>query len=436
MMIWIIYFCIALSLFLVAIFAASEGTLAATNRVRLRHLIRQNADEENSEAQYLSIQLSSDDQRFIAGVTIAANIPLFIAAALFSWLLAQYYQWNWTVALACILPALAVTALFQVTPRLALVRRMESESMWWIKPARWIFQLLRPVVYVMQELASLPLRPFGSPEETQTAHSKDDEDDVQTAELRDLVETAKASGVIGDHGGRLIESIFDFGDTRVQEVMVPRTEIMALPVTSTWQEVAEVLQQTGYSRIPLFEESLDHIVGIIHVKDVLKMLHENSTAPLGDYMRAPVFLPETLKIDQALASMRNSRDHLVLAIDEFGGTAGLLTIEDIMEELVGEIADEHDQPAEVLFSPLNQTVAIIDGKLHVEDLEKLWNLELPEGDYDTVGGLVMDQLGRPPHTGDHIETPAAAFVVLSMHGYRPQKIKVIRRQQEEDADEE
>jgi CBS domain containing-hemolysin-like protein len=152
---------------------------------------------------------------------------------------------------------------------------------------------------------------------------------------------------------------------------------------------------------------------------------------MHDKMRAPTFLPETLMIDQVLALMRASRDHLIIAIDEFGGTAGLLTIEDIVEELVGEISDEHDLPSEVLFSPLNPTVAIIDGRLHVEELEELWQLELPEGDYDTVGGLVMDQLGRPPQTGDKVETPNAALIVLSMVGHRPHKLKVIRRASED-----
>lgn len=432
MLIWIISLCIIFGLFLIAMFAASEGTLAATNRVRLRHIIRQNADEEKSEAQYLSVELSSDDQRFIAGVTIAANIPLFVTAALASWLLAQYYEPNWSLILIGLLPALLVTALFQVTPRLLLARRMESETMWWLKPARWIVSLLKPLVYVMQEIASLPLRPFGPPNQIKTGVAKEEDDDVQTAELRDLMESAKESGVIGDHGGQLIQSIFDFGDTRIQEIMVPRTDIKALSVNSTWQETAELLEQTGNSRVPLYEESLDHIVGIIHVKGVLRMLHEKSPAPLQDVMRAPTFLPETLMIDQALASMRASRDHLIIAIDEFGGTAGLLTIEDIVEELVGEIADEHDLPAEVLFSPLNPTVAIIDGKLHVEELEELWQLELPEGDYDTVGGLVMDQLGRPPQTGDKVETPNAALIVLSMMGHRPHKLKVIRRALEEE----
>lgn len=426
-MIWIISLFIVFGLFLIAMFAASEGTLAATNRVRLRHIIRQNADEENSEAQYLSAELSSDDQRFIAGVTIAANIPLFVTAALASWILAQYYEGDWAIIVIGILPALFVTALFQVTPRLLLARRMESETMWWLKPARWIVSLLKPLVYIMQEIASLPLRPFGTPHQIKTGVAKDEDDEVQTAELRDLMESAKESGVIGDHGGQLIQSIFDFGDTRIQEIMVPRTDIKALSVDSTWQEVAALLEQTGNSRIPLYEESLDHIVGIIHVKDVLKMLHAKSAAPLQDKMRAPAFLPETLMIDQALTSMRASRDHLIIAIDEFGGTAGLLTIEDIVEELVGEISDEHDLPSEVLFSPLNATVAIIDGKLHVEELQELWQLELPEGDYDTVGGLVMDQLGRPPQTGDKVETPNAALVVLSMMGHRPHKLKVIRR---------
>jgi CBS domain containing-hemolysin-like protein len=431
MLIWIISLCIIFGLFLIAMFAASEGTLAATNRVRLRHIIRQNVDEENSEAQYLSAELSSDDQRFIAGVTIAANIPLFVTAALASWLLAHYYESNWIVILIGILPALLVTALFQVTPRLLLARSMESENMWWLKPARWIVSLLKPLVYVMQEIACLPLRPFGSQSEIKTGGAKEEDDEVQTAELRDLMESAKASGIIGDHGGQLIQSIFDFGDTRVQEIMAPRTEIKALQVDSSWHEAAALLEETGHSRIPLYEENLDHIVGIIHVKDVLKMLHEKSSVPMHDKMRAPTFLPETLMIDQVLALMRASRDHLIIAIDEFGGTAGLLTIEDIVEELVGEISDEHDLPSEVLFSPLNSTVAIIDGRLHVEELEELWQLELPEGDYDTVGGLVMDQLGRPPQTGDKVETPNAALIVLSMAGHRPHKLKVIRQMPED-----
>ena len=431
MLIWIISLCIIFGLFLIAMFAAAEGTLAATNRVRLRHIIRQNADEENSEAQYLSAELSSDDQRFIAGVTIAANIPLFVTAALSSWLLAQYYPAVWFVILIGILPALAVTALFQVTPRLLLARSMESENMWWLKPARWIVWLLKPLVFVMQEIASWPLRLFGAANQIKTGADKDGGDDVQTAELRDLMKSAKESGVIGDHGGQLIQSIFEFGDTRVQEIMAPRTDIKALPVESNWQEAAELLEQTGHSRLPLYEENLDQIVGIIHVKDVLKVLHEKSSAALRDKMRAPTFLPETLMIDQALASMRASRDHLIIAIDEFGGTAGLLTIEDIVEELVGEISDEHDLPSEVLFSPLSPTAAIIDGKLHVEELHELWELELPEGDYDTIGGLVMDQLGRPPHIGDKVKTPNAALIVLSVIGHRPQKLKVIRRASED-----
>jgi putative hemolysin len=255
-------------------------------------------------------------------------------------------------------------------------------------------------------------------------------------EIRDLVETAQASGVIEEGGKELIESIFDFGDTRVHEVMIPRPDILALPVTSSVEEVLDALQESGFSRVPLHEGSVDRIAGILHAKDVLRALSRGEVEfSVQSLMRPPVYVPESRKIDEALALMRAERTHLAIVIDEYGGTAGLLTVEDILEELVGEIADEHDSREEAPLQIIDENMAIVDALLHTDDLHDQWDVLLPTGEFDTVGGFMIEQLGRALACNDRVELPNATLVVLSLRGGRPKKIRIDRKPVEDETAE-
>ena len=410
-------FLLFVALLLVALFAASEAALAATNRVRLRHLLRNQSDDN---AQTTPSDLSRDAQSFIATVTIAANIPLVIAACLALWLGLEYFGEAGALWFSGGI-ALLTVALFQVTPRLLVSAPGALEKLWWLQPARLLVAVLRPLVGILLFVGRLVLAPLGlldAPRATDSATGDE--------EIRDLVEAAGAKGALSE-SRELIESIFTFGDTRVHEVMIPRPDIIALPLDASAAQVMQVLEETGASRVPLYEESIDRVVGILHVKDVLSKLKDGQRDFAPRLMlRAPLYVPESQKIEVAFAAMREQKTHLAIVIDEFGGTAGLLTVEDILEELVGEIADEHDRHDETL-AILDENTALADARLHASELEEGWGLALPHDEFDTIGGIMIEKLGRELKVGDKLELPTALLTVYSTRGRRPHKIHIVRR---------
>ncbi len=455
MMFLLSYLALFFCLLLIALFAASEAVLAATNRLRLRHLLRSQNEDSSPAAGSTpgtvsntapnSDELSSDTQNFIATVTIAANIPLLAAAVLVMWLAIQNLNARLEAGVISAIIAIAIIALFQVTPRLLVSQPRALETLWWVRPAQLLVAFLRPVVGGLMWLGSSFLRPLGlvkttarRTENSETSRSNDETGDGATRGLvEDLVESAQASGILEERGKELIESIFSFGDTRVHEVMIPRPDILALPAGSTPDAALAAFQESGFSRLPVQEENIDRIIGILHVNDVLRFLtskndEENAaTFSLHDLMRAPMFIPESQKIAEAFSSMRAARTHLAIIMDEFGGTAGLLTVEDILEELVGEIADEHDRKVEEPLVILTENSAIVDALFHIEDLEEDWNLPLPSGKFDTVGGFVIEQLGRAPLVGDRVEVENAVLTVHAVRGRRPHKIMIHKTVQDE-----
>lgn len=427
------------SLILIALFAASEAALAATNRVRLRYLLRtQNSNSSpnsasgeaaSTPASQSADQLSDDAQRFIATVTIAANIPVLAAAALTVALAVGQWGFSGEAIVLSAAVALVSVAVLQIAPRL-LVSQPGARPAPWVKPARLLVALLRPIVGVLMVLGTLLLRPFGLLKQQRAAREENEEGAGE--EIRDLVEdmvgSAHKAGATEAGGRELFESIFTFGGTRVHEVLIPRPDILALPLESTPDAILKAFEDSGFSRIPIHEGNVDRIAGILHVNDILKILGEGQTTfTPRELMREPMFLPETMPIDEAFAAMRAARTHLAIVMDEFGGTAGLLTIEDILEELVGEIADEHDRKVEAPLMILDQNSAIADALLHIEDLEAQWDLELPAGEFDTVGGFVIEQLGRAPLIGDRVELPHAVLTVHAVRGRRPHKIKIQKK---------
>ncbi|HEX8236853.1 MAG TPA: hemolysin family protein [Abditibacteriaceae bacterium] len=443
------YIALIFCLLLVALLAASEAALAASNRVRLRHMLQAQASQSGDDhgaVQLLSNELSGDAQRFIATVTIAANMPLLAAAALTVWLAQNRYGRDWIALLLIGAVAFATISIFQITPRLLMSRPGALERLWWVRPARFLVAILRPPVSLLIVLGTILLRLFGlmpsrraaGSEERTRDRARDDEDEsVAVAvggapEIRDLVESARESGAIEESGRELIESIFTFGDTRVREVMIPRPDILGLPVDASVNRVLDALQESGYTRLPIYEENIDRVVGVLHAKDVLRALGRGENAFVAQgLMRPALYLPESQPIDEALATMRSKRTHLAIVIDEYGGTAGLLTVEDILEELVGDIADEHDQRVENPLQIVDENTAVVDAGLHTDDLEEDWDLPLPTGEFDTVGGFMIEQLGRALVVGDRVETPGATLTVQSVRGRRPKRILIIKKKREE-----
>jgi CBS domain containing-hemolysin-like protein len=223
----------------------------------------------------------------------------------------------------------------------------------------------------------------------------------------------------------LIHSVFEFSDTIVREVMVPRPDMVVLPSDATLEQALETITQAGYSRIPIFDGDIDNIVGVLYAKDLLKRSTEDGSTRAATLSRAPLFVPEQKKLAELLREMQEQRVHMAIVIDEYGGTAGLVTIEDLVEEIVGEIVDEYDKE-EPLVEPLGDGALRVDAKLGIDEVNELLGVELPDDDWDTVGGLVYELTGRVPVPGETVRFASIEFQTERVTGRRIQKV-VIRR---------
>jgi CBS domain containing-hemolysin-like protein len=251
---------------------------------------------------------------------------------------------------------------------------------------------------------------------------------VTEEEILALAEEAMEHAVIEESERDLIESIIDFGDTVVREIMVPRTDMVMIGEDATVAECIDRAIDKGMSRIPVYGESRDHIEGIVYVKDAMRVEREGGAERcVRELVRPAKFVPENKRVTELLAEMQSSRTHMAIVVDEYGGTAGLATLEDLLEELVGEITDEFDEEAADVDELANGDV-LVNAKLNVGDVNEQLDLALPEGNYDSLGGLVFELLGRVPQAGDSVEVPEAAvrMIVERLDGNRVVRVRLVR----------
>ena len=241
-------------------------------------------------------------------------------------------------------------------------------------------------------------------------------------EIKTIVESAQVTGEIESEEKELLHSVFEFTDTIAREVMTPRVDMDALPVESEPSDIVRLMRATGHSRIPLYEETDDQIVGIIHAKELLMAMVENEDVQIRNLMRPAIFVPENKDIHELLSEMRQNRSHLAVVQDEFGGTAGIVTIEDIVEELVGEIVDEYDQEEPEVVDV--GSGFLIDGKTHIDDVNDEIGSDFQSEEFDTIGGFVFGLFGRQPKLGEHIDDSGYRFTVADTDGRRILRLRV------------
>ena len=260
-------------------------------------------------------------------------------------------------------------------------------------------------------------------------------DEISTEELRLIVERGGEQGILEAEEEQMIHAVIELGDRRLHEVMVPRIAIVAIPTTATLDESIELIVAEGHSRIPVYEESIDEVVGILYAKDLLPFLRDGASErpALRSLLRTPLFVPESMTIDDLLHEFQRRKIHIAIVLDEYGGTAGIVTIEDLLEEIVGEIQDEYDVE-EPMIERLSDDEVRVDGRAAVEDLAELFDasLELEDSDeYDTVGGLIYHRIGGVPTPGDRVEVDGLVLTVESIDGRRVDKVLVVRRSENE-----
>ena len=250
---------------------------------------------------------------------------------------------------------------------------------------------------------------------------------VNEEELKTLIDVGEDKGTLDQTEREMIHSIFEFGETMVREVMVPRMDMVCVEKSMPIEEVLTLVKEKGHSRIPVYSEQVDNIVGVLHVKDLLPYMRLKKEIPgLVDLVRKAYFVPESKMIDELLREFQGERTHMAIVVDEYGGTAGLVTLEDVIEEIVGEIRDEYDKE-KPLFRQVDEKVWLVDGKIDIEDLNEALGLEIPaEEDYESLGGFIFSLLGRIPDEKEEVRYQDLRLIVEKVQRQRIEKVRVVR----------
>jgi CBS domain containing-hemolysin-like protein len=296
-------------------------------------------------------------------------------------------------------------------PKYFSIQRAEETALSISRPLRLFEVLFRPLVWLVNASTNLVLRPWNIRlGEEMEAHSEE--------ELRIMISSSTSSGVLDPQEREYLNNVFDFGDTVAREIMVPRPDVEALPGDAPLEELVEKAAFGRYTRYPVYEDDFDHVLGAVHVKDLFRAAKEDGESfDLKPLIRDCLVVPENKRIEDILQEFQKRKLQMAIVIDEWGSVEGLITIEDILEEIVGEIQDEFDEP-EATIEPIGEDTYAIDGRIPISNVNEYFELDLPNEDFDTIGGYVLGALGRPPEPGDVVEVDDATLRVKSVEGPR------------------
>lgn len=414
-----------------AFFVAAEFSLVAARRTRLEAMIRR-----GDRRAVVARQAIQSITRYISGtqlgITIASLGLGWIGEPALAAPLERLLGGLGSVAPVAAHSIAGITAfaaisflhvvLGELVPKGLALLHPETMSRW-LAPSLILFTIAtNPFIWLLNSSATGLLRLFRvrPMSERERVHSPE--------EILMLVEQSQKKGELAAEDARLIEGVFEFSEKNAREVMTPRTRMVAFPVALPLAEAADRVASTGRSRYPVYRESLDDIVGVVHAKDLLRALRTGGQS-LEGIARAPLFVPGTREVEDVLADMKRQKVHLAIVLDEYGGTAGLVTMEDLLEEIVGPIYDEYDRPepptAPASAGASAPAATIIPGVTELSDVNERFGLQLESPDYTTIGGLVFGRLGRLPRTGDQVGVAGATVEVVEMEGRRVEKVKII-----------
>ncbi|HEU4746894.1 MAG TPA: hemolysin family protein [Gemmatimonadaceae bacterium] len=422
---------IILLVLLNAFFVGAEFALVRSRRTRLEAMTRSgdrlarfalratsNISRMLSASQ-LGVTLASLGLGWVAGATLtdyAATLPSR-SVALEVWLGVTI---GGTLALAAV--AYLHVVFGELTPKAMALNHPESLARWLAPPLLAFAWITTPITYVLNRSSQLVMRSLGqkAPGTEEAVHSPE--------EIRLLVEQSQESGQMQARDADLIDAVFEFSEKNAREVMTPRTELIALPVEATLSEVLGVVQESGLSRYPVYDESIDNIIGVVLAKDLLKLLAPRANTDAFDLpsiMRPVHVIPGSREVEEVLADFKRLKEHMAVVLDEYGGTAGVVTMEDLLEEIVGEILDEYDTPEDEE-APLHTRAGetMVPGSTHIGEMNEHFGLSVPDEDYHTIGGYVFGVLGRLPVIGDRVVAGGAIFMVREMEGRRIETLSV------------
>ncbi|MFL5981998.1 MAG: hemolysin family protein [Gaiellaceae bacterium] len=401
-----------------AFFVAAEYGLVTARRTRIIELHH----EGNRRARDV-LRITSDPPRFIAAMQLGVTLTSLGIGALGEQALARAFDDVMATLLAVLLAYLILTFLHvvigELVPKGIALGHSEGTALFVSAPVRGFFIVLRPLIWFLQRSTELVLRWLG----LQPPGAEDDV--LSEAELRMVVSQSTKGGQIEQQEQEMLYKVFDFADKEASDVMVPRPEVVALSIDLPPEQALEAVMDSPYTRYPVYRESLDDVVGILHVRDLFSALRERGMheVKIEEIVRPAHIVPETKDLAALLTEFRRANQHMAIVVDEYGEMEGIVTLEDLLEEIVGEIEDEFDLPDESIEQVDDDTIRI-DGTFPIDDFNERFRTALPDEDYHTVAGFVFGLLGRQPEVGDDISHDGMRFDVLDIDGSRINKIAV------------
>jgi CBS domain containing-hemolysin-like protein len=410
---WIIG-AVALLQLVAAWLALAETSLTRMTRIRALHL-----EEQKRPGARQLVRLVENPATFLNLVLLLVLIVQSLATALFNTVTTRWFGPGIGVAVAVSVITLVTFVLAEVAPKTYAIQQPDRVA---LRVAPSIYFLTRlPVLGQLTKLLIMLGNVVTPGKGLRGGPFAPSEDEVKAT-----VDEATKGGEIEAEEREMIHSIFEFGDTILREVMVPRPDVVAVPVDSPLEEVLQVMLRTGYSRIPVYAGDLDEVQGLAYAKDVLRLLNEGrGDKPLAEILREPPVLPESMRAADALREMRRRASHMAIVIDEYGGTAGLVTLEDLLEEIVGEIADEYDRE-EPNVEPLPDGGYRVNARLGIDEVNDLLGVELPDTEWDTIGGLLFNLIGRVPTEGQEVEVQGLRLRAERVQGHRVGRVRIHR----------
>src|SRR5215472_8985224 len=404
---------LAICVMVAGLASATETALTSVGRLRVRHL----AEEGSQEATVLE-RLQRDPNRFLSTVLVVNTMALILASFATTLLAVRFVPESfgfWGQLLVSLALSIFLLIFVEVTPKTLAIRRAERLALLAAGPVDRLAGFLRPVLWFI----TLVSRAITGGRAARAPY-------LTEQELMTLLHVSEEQGVIEEEEREMIHGIIQIGDKLVREVMIPRTHIVALPRDASLDEIVRVSEESGHTRLPVYEGDLDHIAGLVNVKDLVLSLAEGDRPfDLDALMRPVQYTPQSKKVDELLHQMQSEKVHLMIVLDEYGGTAGLVTLEDLLEEIVGEIRDEYDVAEVEPVTVLSDREAVVEASYSMAELNELLDLGVEESeDYDSVGGYVLSTLGEVPEAGATFDSGPVHWTVETVNGRRVVKVRL------------
>ena len=390
-----------------AFFSSAETALMTSNKLKIRNLA-ENGDKRAKKV----LDITANTDKMLSAILIGNNVVNLTASSLSTTLTLKIFGSS-LVGIATGILTFLILVFGEITPKNVASKNAENMALAYIGVISVIVTVMTPVIFIVNKVAGAVISIF--------TKNSDENNAVTEEELRAMVEYSHEEGVIENEEKKMIVNVVDFGDTVAGDIMVPRVDMVMVDEKSSYEEILQVFREERYTRIPVYEETPDNVIGILNVKDFL-LIEDKENFVMKELLREPLYTYEYKKTSALMMDMRKTGANIVIVLDEYGITAGLITLEDMLEEIVGEIRDEFDADEDEGITKVSDLEYLIDGSTNLDDINDRIGLELSSDEYESIGGLIMEKLGRIPAEGEIINLDSIVLTVKKMDHARIEKV--------------